>query len=1147
MANGVQLATAYISLNVRTDGIKKQVESALNGTSGLGSAQGMKIGRSLSSGIAAGMGAISFGGPIFAKLEANAKKTALRIGSMMATAIRGALATTGVGLGIAGLGGIAGVLTSGLERMKVKQAATVQLSLTLNPAEIKKVTQDIQNVVDGIPVSMDQAMASVPKAVQAGIDPAQWVRDIANAAASSGGTASYEQVSLVMGQVIGKGKLLTEEMQQLAESGVDVRYALKQTFGWDDKTLQKNIEKGKVGIDQLRQAIQNTWGKNGGLAQKMNQTISGATGSLKAQIAKLGENFLGAIFGDPNDPNSDPAANAAKGIVKLTDGIKGMTSWVVEHKADIHGFFTKAGDIIGGVGSAIGKVIGFLGNMKNAATDVGNWFTRTWDNITGAVGRAGDKIKSVFDTVKTKVSDIVDDLKKRFESIFGENGWFATQFKKLGELVDKVREILGLGPVTANAEAPGAAPFNPGPMAPGAFGNYRSRQGLAPGTPLDGSDQGLAVVPGARPGAYPGDQGVLSRVVPGTYVSEPGIGDLTKGIGDCTSSIEDLIALIEGKSTAGRSLSTGVANEWLTKNGFQRTDKPMPGTFQIGFFNDPNAPGGGHMQATLPGGTNFNWGDDASAANRGIGGSGAWGDPRFTNHYYKQYSSGGHVWGAGSATSDSIPAMLSNGEHVLTADDVKRMGGQQGVYAFRNALRSGVIPGFAPGGAVDGQQLQDLQDQLADLNNAAIVAQQRYIEVMNKGDASPAEIIAARQAHEQAQRAALQAAADFPILAAGGTPPDRSAQNKVFDLTDQLESAKQALSDQQANGDVPVSQQTASQYAVDALTRERNQAIAALEGKDNKDYGGNFFRSLGFIPANAGNTGVAGTSSLSSFIGMGNEIVGGLIDTGASLAQTAAQAGVAAATMGAGAGPGASQAAAIATQYGIQLAANTAKRVSAYGFQMAGIGADALVEQMFPFGAPRWLGYDYTGFAPQLGIQQAFTGTLEKMGSDAIQKYMSGQQPIIPAEPQGPTNTEPSGPSASQPAPVTDQILQPGDPGYYTPPVQINPPFYDPNNPGGGGLGGGGGGGGSWARGGAVGVYDNGGILKPGELAFNASRTPENVLTKQQWNTMMDNAATKPRDGGPLVQNLYAQDMQDAIRQLEKVKRRDMMQYAGRP
>jgi hypothetical protein len=59
------------------------------------------------------------------------------------------------------------------------------------------------------------------------------------------------------------------------------------------------------------------------------------------------------------------------------------------------------------------------------------------------------------------------------------------------------------------------------------------------------------------------------------------------------------------------------------------------------------------------------------------------------------YSSGGGVWGAGTAKSDSIPAMLSNGEHVLTADDVNAMGGQNGVYAFRQALHragGGEIP-----------------------------------------------------------------------------------------------------------------------------------------------------------------------------------------------------------------------------------------------------------------------------------------------------------------------------------------------------------------------------------------------------------------------------------------------------------------------
>lgn len=61
------------------------------------------------------------------------------------------------------------------------------------------------------------------------------------------------------------------------------------------------------------------------------------------------------------------------------------------------------------------------------------------------------------------------------------------------------------------------------------------------------------------------------------------------------------------------------------------------------------------------------------------------------------FNSGGAVFGAGSATSDSIPALLSNGEHVLTAKEVEMMGGQDGVYAFRSALQNNK---FAFGGAV---------------------------------------------------------------------------------------------------------------------------------------------------------------------------------------------------------------------------------------------------------------------------------------------------------------------------------------------------------------------------------------------------------------------------------------------------------------
>ena len=60
---------------------------------------------------------------------------------------------------------------------------------------------------------------------------------------------------------------------------------------------------------------------------------------------------------------------------------------------------------------------------------------------------------------------------------------------------------------------------------------------------------------------------------------------------------------------------------------------------------------------------------------------------------------GGPVYGPGTGTSDSIPALLSNGEHVITAKEVAQAGGQDAIYRMREAIRSGFK--FANGGAVE--------------------------------------------------------------------------------------------------------------------------------------------------------------------------------------------------------------------------------------------------------------------------------------------------------------------------------------------------------------------------------------------------------------------------------------------------------------
>jgi TP901 family phage tail tape measure protein len=150
----------------------------------------------------------------------------------------------------------------------------------------------------------------------------------------------------------------------------------------------------------------------------------------------------------------------------------------------------------------------------------------------------------------------------------------------------------------------------------GHAGVYAFRNALhrAGGGPADGGDM-LGF-----------DQALLSNVPSGRY-SQTGAADLTKGLADCSSAVEGLVHIMDGEAIpAMRQMSTGNEAQWLTAHGFL-PGMGGPGDFRVGFNSE-------HTQATLPGGTPFNWGSDAAAARRGIGGTGAY-DPAFTQHFYR--------------------------------------------------------------------------------------------------------------------------------------------------------------------------------------------------------------------------------------------------------------------------------------------------------------------------------------------------------------------------------------------------------------------------------------------------------------------------------------------------------------------------------
>lgn len=265
--------------------------------------------------------------------------------------------------------------------------------------------------------------------------------------------------------------------------------------------------------------------------------------------------------------------------------------------------------------------------------------------------------------------------------------------------------------VAAMQGTPGTAPGTPTlPSAPSTGGgtpvfvtNWPAGGGLP--AMASGIPGVAASAPSAVAGA--GDGSLLANVPAGRYLQTQA-ADLTKGIGDCSSAVEDLINMLDGVSTAGRQMSTHNADQWLRAHGFMPTSTPMPGTFQVGFNSE-------HMQATLPGGTNFNWGSDAAAGNRGIGGTGAW-DPAFTSHYYRPAGGGGAFPSAGMPTAAApqgvspegiplgtqqspyyvMPAQGNSGGQQLGQDFVSGIMEIFGIdgSVFKNPLDTGLFKGF---------------------------------------------------------------------------------------------------------------------------------------------------------------------------------------------------------------------------------------------------------------------------------------------------------------------------------------------------------------------------------------------------------------------------------------------------------------------
>lgn len=181
--------------------------------------------------------------------------------------------------------------------------------------------------------------------------------EMGNALSLAGGTsADLDGVVLALTQIISKGKVSAEEINQIAERVPQVRAVMKDMFGTaDTETLQKMNIDAETFVSTLVEGFGKLERAQAGLDEKMNDfsaSMRGASNALLEGLVGKGSEGLSRL-GGLLDANNDKLREAGQWLGNTASGV---AEW-----------FVNAGDAIGFMAADLQRAIGYMGDADGLA------------------------------------------------------------------------------------------------------------------------------------------------------------------------------------------------------------------------------------------------------------------------------------------------------------------------------------------------------------------------------------------------------------------------------------------------------------------------------------------------------------------------------------------------------------------------------------------------------------------------------------------------------------------------------------------------------------------------------------------------------------------------------------------------------------
>lgn len=264
------------------------------------------------------------------------------------------------GRGVAGLGA-AGVAAAGVGvkfNASMEQSRVAFTNLLGSSEEAQGMLDRLYKTAATTPFEFPQLVGATQKLLGFGmaakdVEPAMTaVGDAVSAA--GGGSEQIDKVATALGQIQAKGKVSTEELLQMAESGVPAMKLLADQLGMTGAELSDSLKAGSISADKgIAALVKGIEGRYGGMAAAQSKTFNGMLSTLKDNATQTLGVLTGPLFTALSSKVLPKVNEIAGAIQKWAKG-GGPTAAINALKA---GFAGKGASETAGYGGALQTLV----------------------------------------------------------------------------------------------------------------------------------------------------------------------------------------------------------------------------------------------------------------------------------------------------------------------------------------------------------------------------------------------------------------------------------------------------------------------------------------------------------------------------------------------------------------------------------------------------------------------------------------------------------------------------------------------------------------------------------------------------------------------------------------------------------------------